>query len=302
MRIGAGGQRLAGQGLQGGGRLSEALALVLLPYRPIAAAGRRHAGGQAGDAEVGQTGQRQQHVDQRFALRRVAQHVQAIADLRRAQLAQIAVDILDQVGDVHAVHLGQAQGHAVFVQRVVPVMVMVVVIVAVDVMIMIVVVMAPMIVGVRGLGRAVFRRGGRFYNHRRLGGLRPVLAVDSGGRVQVAAMRVIVAVMMVMAMIVLMPGIMVMLEHRRQVGVELGFLDQIPDLLLQQRQLVRVQQLHLIVLVHQLGQLRQRAVAVGGGHRRRQVVDDHRVAAALGLRAFARIVDDEGVEQRHVAQ
>jgi len=33
-----------------------------------------------------------------------------------------------------------------------------------------------------------------------------------------------------------------------------------------------------------------------------EVVDDHRVRAALGLHALAGVVDDEGVDERHVAQ
>ena len=58
----------------------------------------------------------------------------------------------------------------------------------------------------------------------------------------------------------------------------------------------------MIVFIHQLRQLRQGAVGIGAGHRRRQVIDDDGMAAALGLRAFAGVVDDEGVKQWQVRQ
>ncbi len=43
---------------------------------------------------------------------------------------------------------------------------------------------------------------------------------------------------------------------------------------------------------------RERAVELRPGHRRHQVVDDHRRCPPLGLRPFAGIVDDERVDQR----
>ena len=51
-------------------------------------------------------------------------------------------------------------------------------------------------------------------------------------------------------------------------------------------------------LVHQPLQLLQRAVAAGAGERRRQVIDDHRSAAPLGLAALAGVVHDEGIDVR----
>ncbi len=156
---------------------------------------------------------------------------------------------------------------------------------------MIVIVVAVMMVMRLGRNRPVPVRPGRL----RLG--RTIHATAHACRL---GMRVAVRVVVLMPMLVFM--FMFMFEHRRQVGIEPGFLDQVPDLLLQQGQLGRVEHLDLVVLVHQLGQLRQRAVGVGGGHRRCQVVDDHRVRAALGLRAFARVVEDERVEQRQIAQ
>ena len=59
---------------------------------------------QAGHLAVRQPRQRPQRVRQR---RHRAEHVQAVANLRRAQLAQVAVEVLDQMGDVVAAHLGQ---------------------------------------------------------------------------------------------------------------------------------------------------------------------------------------------------
>ena len=58
----------------------------------------------------------------------------------------------------------------------------------------------------------------------------------------------------------------------------------------------------LRVLVEQLLELGQLVVGLGAHHRRHEVVDDHRVGAALGLHALAGVVDDEGVEERHVGQ
>ena len=67
-------------------------------------------------------------------------------------------------------------------------------------------------------------------------------------------------------------------------------------------QLGRVQRGHGGVLVQQLLQPGQVAVGLGAGHRRHQVIDDRGVRAALGLRALARVVDQERVDQRQVAQ
>ena len=87
-----------------------------------------------------------------------------------------------------------------------------------------------------------------------------------------------------------------------QVVVQVGGLDQGPDLRPQRGQLVRVERGHGGVLVQQLLELGQLAVGVGAGHRRHQVVDDHRVPAPLGLGPLPRVVDDERVDQRQVAE
>jgi hypothetical protein len=87
-----------------------------------------------------------------------------------------------------------------------------------------------------------------------------------------------------------------------QVVVQLRGRDEVPDLATDGRELARVHRLHLGVLVEQLLELRHLVVALGPRHRRHQVVDDGGVTAALGLRALARVVDDERVEQRQVAE
>ncbi len=53
-----------------------------------------------------------------------------------------------------------------------------------------------------------------------------------------------------------------------------------------------------VAFVDQRLQRRERPMQLGAGHRRHQVVNDHRRRAPLGLRALAGIVDDEGIDQR----
>ena len=87
-----------------------------------------------------------------------------------------------------------------------------------------------------------------------------------------------------------------------QVLVQVGGLDQGPDLGPERGQLVRVERGHGGVLIQQLLELGHLAVGVGAGHRRHQVVDDHRVPAPLGLGPLPRVVDDERVHQRQVTE
>jgi hypothetical protein len=87
-----------------------------------------------------------------------------------------------------------------------------------------------------------------------------------------------------------------------QVPVQPGLLHQIPDLRLQQRQLPRIEHLDLVILIHQLTQLRQQAVRVGRRHGRGQMIDNHRMPATLRLRPLARVIDDERVKERHIAE
>lgn len=53
-----------------------------------------------------------------------------------------------------------------------------------------------------------------------------------------------------------------------------------------------------VVFVHQRLKLLERAIGLGAGQGRGEVVDHHRADPAFGLRAFAGVVDDEGVELR----
>ena len=87
-----------------------------------------------------------------------------------------------------------------------------------------------------------------------------------------------------------------------EVVVELGGLHQRPDLLADRGQLRRVEGGDVGVLVEQLLEPGDVAVGLGARHRRDQVVDERGVRAALGLRALARVVDQERVDQRQVAE
>ena len=87
-----------------------------------------------------------------------------------------------------------------------------------------------------------------------------------------------------------------------EVLVELGRHQQLPHLLADSRQLRRIEGGHLGVLVEQLLQAGHLVIGVGAGHRREKVVDDGGVGPTLGLGPLARVVDDEGVDERDVAQ
>ena len=91
-------------------------------------------------------------------------------------------------------------------------------------------------------------------------------------------------------------------SSRPEVVVHLRGLHQRPDLLADGRQLGRVHRGDVGVLVEQLLEPRDVAVGLGAGHRRDQVVDERGVRAALGLGALARVVDQERVDQRQVAE
>ena len=56
------------------------------------------------------------------------------------------------------------------------------------------------------------------------------------------------------------------------------------------------------MFVHQLLNPGDVTVAIGGGHRRNQVVYDGGVGAALGLGALAGVVNYEGVKEGNVTQ
>jgi hypothetical protein len=87
-----------------------------------------------------------------------------------------------------------------------------------------------------------------------------------------------------------------------EVRLQVGRLDRRPDPRRQRGQLRRIEHLEARVLVEQRLELGELVVGVRAHHRRHQVVDDHRVRAALGLDALAGVVDDERVDERHVAR
>ena len=76
----------------------------------------------------------------------------------------------------------------------------------------------------------------------------------------------------------------------------------IQDLTGQVVEAARIEALGHRVLVEKLLQLAERAIALGAGERRCQVIHDHGTRPPLCLRAFARIVDDERVEMGQGAQ
>ena len=83
-------------------------------------------------------------------------------------------------------------------------------------------------------------------------------------------------------------GVLFGLLGQAQVVIHLGRADQRPDLLADGGQLAGVQRGDVGVLVQQLLQTRDVAVGFGAGHRRDEVVDEHRVRAPFGLGALAR--------------
>ena len=87
-----------------------------------------------------------------------------------------------------------------------------------------------------------------------------------------------------------------------EVVVHLGGPHERPDLLTDGGQLAGIERGDVGVLVEQLLQTRDVAVGFGPGHRRDEVVDQGGVRAAFGLGALPRIVDQERVDQRQVAQ
>ena len=87
-----------------------------------------------------------------------------------------------------------------------------------------------------------------------------------------------------------------------EIVVHLGRAHQRPDLLADRGQLAGSSAAMVGVLVEQLLQPRDVAVAFGAGHRRDEVVDERGVGAAFGLGALPRVVDQERVDQRQVAQ
>ena len=83
------------------------------------------------------------------------------------------------------------------------------------------------------------------------------------------------------------------------VPVEPDARDELEDLVPKDREPPRVHPRRLVVFVDEALEVGERAVGLGAGKGRGQVVDDDRLRAPLRLRAFARIVDDERVDVRH---
>src|SRR6266508_475183 len=75
----------------------------------------------------------------------------------------------------------------------------------------------------------------------------------------------------------------------------------IPDLLLNELQLVRVDALGVGISPEELLQPREFVVSLSLRHRRDQVINDTSVHPPLGLRSFAGVVDNERIEDRQVA-
>nr|BFE68960.1 hypothetical protein GCM10020092_022610 [Actinoplanes digitatis] len=87
-----------------------------------------------------------------------------------------------------------------------------------------------------------------------------------------------------------------------EVVVHPGGLDQGPDLRADRGQLRRVERGDVRVLVEQLLEPGDVAVGLGAGHRRDQVVDEGGVRAPFRLCPLTRVVDQERVNQRQVAE
>ena len=86
--------------------------------------------------------------------------------------------------------------------------------------------------------------------------------------------------------------------HQPDIAVETGVSREVEDAAAQVGEPAPVHAGRRVILVEQRFEVLERAVGFGAGQRRHEMIDDHRAGAALGLRALARIVDDEGIEVR----
>ena len=84
-----------------------------------------------------------------------------------------------------------------------------------------------------------------------------------------------------------------------QFAVDSGFTYQIENVALQFTGTARVQQLCFVIFVGQQFKVTQRPVGFSPGQWRHQVIDNHRLRAALGLRTFAGVVDDKRINVGH---
>ena len=90
--------------------------------------------------------------------------------------------------------------------------------------------------------------------------------------------------------------IFVFIPFHAAVRVQPGGPAEVEDILFQHPGAAGIDTGGFVVFIHQPFQVGQGPIAFGPGQGRRQVIDDHRLGAALGLGAFAWIVDDEGIE------
>ena len=88
----------------------------------------------------------------------------------------------------------------------------------------------------------------------------------------------------------------VVVAVQAQILVEPEAAREVEDVAAQRLEAARIELQRGVVLVDQRLEVHQLAVRLGPGQGRREVVDDDGGGAPLGLAAFARVVDDEGVE------
>lgn len=102
------------------------------------------------------------------------------------------------------------------------------------------------------------------------------------------------------------PGVSVAIvadrHHRFEIVVKVSLLEELPDLLLEEGEFGGIELLDLVVLIDKLGELSKLTVGACGSEWRRHVVDDDGVRPSFGLSAFARIIDDEGIDERKITE
>ena len=77
---------------------------------------------------------------------------------------------------------------------------------------------------------------------------------------------------------------------------------QLHDLITQQFDPAGIDPGGLVIFINQPFEIGERAIGLGTCERRGQMIDNHRRGAPLGLRALARIIDDERIDMRHRSQ
>ncbi len=96
--------------------------------------------------------------------------------------------------------------------------------------------------------------------------------------------------------------VLILVAGEARIDIEARGFREIEDVAAQAVAAAAVQAGGQVVFIDQGFEILERPVGLGAGQGRRQVVDDDGAGAALGLRAFARIVDDEGIELRQRPQ